>query len=57
MWGLAPNGMSQSNIGIKANETIGAGWSFVFDLEAGFDPYSLQFANGPGRSLKMSACR
>jgi predicted porin len=48
MWGLAPNAMSQSIIGIKANEPIGAGWSFVFDLEAGSDPYSLQFANGPG---------
>ena len=48
MWGLAPNAMSQSNIGIKGNEPIGAGWSFIFDLEAGFDPYSLRFANGPG---------
>jgi predicted porin len=48
LWGLAPNGLSQSNIGVKGNEPIGAGWSFVFDLEAGFDPYSLQFANGPG---------
>jgi predicted porin len=48
MWGLAPNGLSQSNIGIKATEPIGAGWSFVSDLEAGFNPYSLQFANGPG---------
>jgi predicted porin len=48
LWGLAPNGLSQSNIGIKANEPLGSGWSFVFDLEAGFDPYSLQLANGPG---------
>jgi predicted porin len=48
MWGLAPNAMSQSNIGIKGNEPIGAGWAFIFDLEAGFDPYSLRFANGPG---------
>ena len=48
MWGLAPNAMSQSNFGIKGNEPVGAGWSFVFDLEAGFDPYSLRFANGPG---------
>ncbi|MGA2891387.1 MAG: porin [Xanthobacteraceae bacterium] len=48
MWGLAPNAMSQSNIGIKGNEPIGAGWNLVFDLEAGFDPYSLRFANGPG---------
>jgi predicted porin len=48
LWGIAPNGLSQSNIGVKGNEPIGAGWSFVFDLEAGFDPYSLRFANGPG---------
>ena len=51
MWGLAPNGLSQSNIGIKANESLGAGWSFLFDVEAGFDPYSLQLANGPGSEL------
>jgi len=48
LWGLAPNALSQSNIGIKGNEPIAPGWAFVFDLEAGFDPYSLQFANGPG---------
>jgi Bacterial regulatory helix-turn-helix protein, lysR family len=48
LWGLAPNAMSQSIIGVKGNEPIGAGWSFVFDLEAGFDPYSLRFSNGPG---------
>ncbi|MGO9606154.1 MAG: hypothetical protein ACLQAT_22645 [Candidatus Binataceae bacterium] len=44
LWGLAPNALSQSNIGVKGNEPVGAGWSFVFD----FDPYSLQLANGPG---------
>jgi predicted porin len=46
-WGLAPNALSQSNIGIKGNEPLGQGWAFVFDLQAGFDPYSLQFADGP----------
>src|SRR5216683_1415134 len=46
-WGLAPNGLSQSNIGIKAKEPFAAGWAFIFDLQAGFDPYSLQLANGP----------
>jgi predicted porin len=51
MWGLAPNTMSQSNIGIKANEPLGAGWSFLFDVEAGFDPYSLELANGLGSQL------
>ena len=48
LWGLAPNALTQSNIGIKGNEPFAPGWAFVFDLQAGFDPYSLQFANGPG---------
>jgi hypothetical protein len=38
MWGLAPNGMSQSAIGIQIKEPLVAGWSFVAQLEAGFDP-------------------
>jgi Gram-negative porin len=46
-WNIAPNGLSQSNIGIKGNEEIVPGWSFVFDLEAGFDPYSMRLADGP----------
>lgn len=46
-WSLAPNGLTNSNIGIKGNEPLAPGWTFVFDLEAGFDPYSLQFSNGP----------
>src|SRR5260370_20581783 len=44
----APNQLTQSNIGIKGNEEFLPGWVLVFDLEAGFDPYSLKFANGPG---------
>jgi predicted porin len=47
MFGLAPNALSQSTIGIKGTEPIGNGFSFVFALDAGFDPYSLRFANGP----------
>lgn len=50
IWNLTPNGLSQSNIGIKGKEEFMPGWSFVFDLNMGFDPYSLQLANGP-RSL------
>ena len=46
-WDLAPNGLSKSNIGIKGKEPLAPGWAFIFDLQAGFDPYSLQFANGP----------
>jgi hypothetical protein len=45
MWGLAPNGLSQSNVGVQMKEPLSPGWSFVAQLEAGFDPYSLHFAN------------
>jgi hypothetical protein len=45
MWGLAPNGLSQSNVGVQIKEPLSPGWSFVAQLEAGFDPYSLHFAN------------
>jgi hypothetical protein len=48
LWGLAPGALSQSNIGIKGDEPFASGWAFVFDLQGGFDPYSLQLANGPG---------
>jgi predicted porin len=46
-WGLAPNALSQSNVGVKGNEEFAPGWNFIFDLQAGFDPYSLRFADGP----------
>jgi predicted porin len=46
-WLATPNGMTQSNIGIKGVETITPGFDFVFDLNFGFDPYSLTAANGP----------
>ena len=48
MWSLAPNALSNSTIGIKGIEPIGGSFSFVFDLDAGFDPYSLRFSNGAG---------
>jgi predicted porin len=48
IWTLAPNGLSQSNVGIQIKEPLAAGWSFVGQLEGGFDPYSLRFANSPG---------
>ena len=44
---LLPNGLGQSHIGIKGIEPIVGNWSFIFDLENGFDPYSLERANGP----------
>jgi predicted porin len=47
---LVPNGLTTSNIGIKGKEEIIPGWWLVFNADMGFDPYSLQLANGP-RSL------
>jgi len=47
---LVPNGLSQTNIGIRGNEPLAPGWSLVFDVNTSFDPYSLQISNGP-RSL------
>jgi hypothetical protein len=46
--GLAPNALTQSNIEIKGNEPFAPGVALVFDLQAGFDPYSLQFTIGTG---------
>ena len=42
-----PNGLSQSNVGVKIKEQIVPNWFIVGDVNFGFDPYSLQFANGP----------
>lgn len=47
MWTPAPNAMSRSSIGIQVNEPFAPGWKFVGQIEAGFDPYSLNFSNGP----------
>jgi len=46
-FGLGPNAMSQSNIGIKWSEPVGGGWSFVGQGELAFDPYSFLLANAP----------
>jgi hypothetical protein len=47
-WTLAPNGLSNSTIGIEGTEPIGENFSVVFDLDAGFDLYSLRWSDGPG---------
>ena len=47
---LVPNGLSQSNIGVRGREEFTPGWFLVFDVNTSFDPYSLQISNGP-RSL------
>jgi predicted porin len=48
LWTPAANGMSNSTIGIKGTEPIAGKLSIVFDLDAGFDPYSLRLSNGAG---------
>jgi len=51
LWTLVPNGLQQSNIGVRGIEPLGAsGWNFIFDLNYAFNPYTLSTANGP-RSL------
>ena len=47
MWLPTPDGLSQSNIGIKGRETITPGLDFVFDLNFGFNSYAFTAANGP----------
>jgi predicted porin len=47
---IAPNGLGQSFLGLKGDEPIlplGSDWSLIFNFQTGFDPYSLQRANGP----------
>jgi predicted porin len=43
---LAPNALSPSNIGFQIKEGIGGGWSFVGQVEAGFQPFSMDLLNG-----------
>ncbi len=54
---LLPNGLGQSHIGVKGIEPIGNDWSFVFNLQTGFDPYSLQLANGRNRWFRTIPIR
>jgi predicted porin len=46
-WQAVPNGLSQSNLGVKIKEQVAPNWFVIGDVNFGFDPYSLQFANGP----------
>ncbi len=42
----SPNNLSLSNVGFQIKEPLGAGWSFVGQVEAGFNPYSLELVSG-----------
>lgn len=43
---IAPNGLSQSRIGVKGKEDLGGGVAFVFNLEVGFNPQSGRLSDG-----------
>lgn len=47
IWSLAPNALSNSTIGVKGTLPIAGNLSAVFAVDAGFDPYSFRFSNGP----------
>ena len=46
-WLWSPNALSTSVIGVKMEEDLGAGWSLIGVVEAGFNPYSGMLINGP----------
>jgi predicted porin len=46
-FGPIDNGLSTSNIGIKAKEQIAPGWYFVGQYEFGFEPDSLHLTDSP----------
>lgn len=45
MWALSPDALSSSNVGISVREPLAAGWSFIGQLQTGFNPYSLSITN------------
>ncbi len=51
-WSITPNGLSQSQVGVKIKEPVAYGWSVVGEVATGFDPYSLELANGPGSQVQ-----
>jgi predicted porin len=44
----APNGLSQSKVGLSGVEPLWGDWTGVFRLETGFDPTSGRLTDGPG---------
>jgi predicted porin len=46
-WQLVPNGLSQSNVGVKIKEQVAPNWYVIGDINTGFDPYSMRLADGP----------
>jgi predicted porin len=55
---IAPNGLGESFLGLKGDEPIlplGSDWSLIFNFQTGFDPYSLELANGPKSLVENNA--
>jgi predicted porin len=52
IFSAAPNGLSQSKIGVSGLEPLSPDVSLVFKLETGFQPTSLQITNGPLSLIK-----
>jgi predicted porin len=46
-WIFSPNGLGPTNVGFQVKEPLGAGWSFVGQVESGFQPGSFPLLNGP----------
>ena len=47
LWQGVPNGLTQSNFGLKIKEEIAPNWFLFGDVNASFDPISGNFVNGP----------
>jgi predicted porin len=47
-WILSPSALGTSNVGIDIKEPLGGGWSFIGQLEAAFDAYTLYLNSGAG---------
>jgi len=45
-FGITPNNFSTSKLGVKGTEDLIGGWSGVFKLETGFNPFSGEIADG-----------
>ncbi|GLQ87331.1 porin [Dyella flagellata] len=43
---IAPNGLSQSSIGLRGKEKIAGDFDFIFKLETGFSPHSFRLTDG-----------
>lgn len=52
IFSVAPNGLSQSKLGVSGAEPLSPDVSVVFKLETGFQPTSLRITNGPRSVIK-----